>query len=245
MLLLPHPRSLKRQAGIYTLPERGALHLDAEGVRLHVAERLQVIAEEMGVELETVTGPPQHPRLAIRAFQGAAAPAQPEGYALVVGARGVALQYRDAGGLRAGVATLRQLLREYGRRLPRVTIRDYPDFKRRGVMLDISRGRVPKLQTLLDLVEHLADFKINEFQLYTEHTFAYRNYEPVWRDWGALTGGDILKLDARCRHLGIDLVPNQNSFGHLRYWLEYPPLRKLAEVPAPYVGSIGDFLRFP
>ena len=58
-------------------------------------------------------------------------------------------------------------------------------------MLDVSRGRVPSLQTLLDLVDKLADFKINEFQLYMEHTFAYRNYEPVWRGWGALTGEEI------------------------------------------------------
>ena len=69
---------------------------------------------------------------------------------------------------------MRQLLRQFGRRLPCLKIRDWPDFARRGVMLDISRGRVPKLETLLELVEHLADFKINEFQLYTEHTFAYR-----------------------------------------------------------------------
>jgi len=25
------------------------------------------------------------------------------------------------------------------------------------------------------------DFKLNEFQLYFEHTFAYRNFKPVWR----------------------------------------------------------------
>ena len=29
-------------------------------------------------------------------------------------------------------------------------------------------------------------------------------------------------------------MPNQNSFGHLRYWLEHPPLNKLAEVAQPY-----------
>src|SRR5258707_15740889 len=112
-------------------------------------------------------------------------------------------------------------------------------------MLDISRGRVPNLQTLLDLVEHLADFKINEFQLYTEHTFAYRNYAPVWRKWGALTGKEIEQLDARCRQLGIDLAPNQNSFGHLRYWLEYPPLKKLAEVSQPYELTGGTVFRDP
>ena len=82
------------------------------------------------------------------------------------------------------MATLRQLLREYGRRLPCLQIRDWPDFSRRGVMLDISRGRVPKLETLLELVEQLADFKINELQLYTEHTFAYRQHKSVWRELG-------------------------------------------------------------
>src|SRR5262249_39652617 len=137
------------------------------------------------------------------------------------------------------------LIREYGRRIPCMEIRDYPDFARRGVMLDISRGRVPNLSTLLDLVEHLALFKINEFQLYTEHTFAYRHYEPVWRRWGPLAAQDIRQLAARCRQLGIDLVPNKNSFGPLRYWLEYPPLKHLAEVGKPYEGADGSFLRYP
>jgi len=230
------------------MPKRAALHLDPELSRdalLSAATRLQDAGRVAGCELEVVTGPTEHPLLAIQALRSNEAPAQPEGYTLNIDSRLVALHYREVGGLRAGVATLRQLFREYGRRLPLLRIRDYPDFPRRGVMLDISRGRVPNLATLFELVDHLADFKINEFQLYTEHTFAYRNYEPVWRDWGALTGEEILHLDSRCRELGIDLVPNQNSFGHLRYWLEYPPLKKLAEVKQPYEGADGTFLRYP
>ena len=70
-------------------------------------------------------------------------------------------------------------------------------------MLDISRGRVPKLETLLELAEHLADFKINELQLYTEHTFAYQQYKSVWQSWGALTGEEIRQLDARCRNSAL------------------------------------------
>ncbi|MBC8095529.1 MAG: family 20 glycosylhydrolase [Akkermansiaceae bacterium] len=208
MNLLPFPRSLKRQAGIFLLPK-------------------------------------EQPLSAIIWGRSLKAPNHPEGYSLTIDRRGVRIEYREVGGLRAAGATLRQLLREYGRRLPCLKIRDWPDFARRGVMLDISRGRVPKLETLLDLVERLADFKINEFQLYTEHTFAYRNYKSVWQSWGALTAAEIRTLDARCRELGIDLVPNQNSFGHLRYFLEHPKVKKLAEVSEPYEGSTGDFLRFP
>ena len=111
--LLPYPRSLTRLPGSYTLPQRAVLHLDAglprKTVLLPTAARLQSAAAEIGVELEVVTGPPAHPRLAIRAVQSTAAPDHAEGYALIVGAHGVTIHYRQEGGLRAAVATLRQL----------------------------------------------------------------------------------------------------------------------------------------
>jgi hypothetical protein len=194
--------------------------------------------------------PKQKPLAAIKVVRSDSAPNHPEGYALTISKNGIEISFCETGGLRAATTTLRQLLREYGRRLPCLRIRDWPDFARRGVMLDISRGRVPKLETLLDLAEKLSDFKINELQLYTEHTFAYKKYKSVWQSWGALTAKEIQILDARCRELGIDLVPNQNSFGHLRYFLADPRLKKLGEVSEPYEGGDAatgnqEFLRRP
>jgi hexosaminidase len=189
---------------------------------------------------------PKHKPLgAIKVVRTQTAPAQIEGYALTISKNGIEILFRETPGLRAAAATLRQLFREYGRRLPCLTIRDWPDFPQRGVMLDISRGRVPKLGTLLDFAEKLSDFKINELQLYTEHTFAYKKYKSVWQSWGALTGAEIQILDARCCELGIDLVPNQNSFGHLRHFLADPRLKKLAEIPVPYEDPSGEFVRRP
>jgi hypothetical protein len=185
------------------------------------------------------TLPKQKPLAVIKVVRTHSAPNHPEGYALAISKNGIEISFRESGGLRAATATLRQLLRQFGRHLPCLHIRDWPDFPRRGVMLDISRGRVPKLETLLDLAEKLSDFKINELQLYTEHTFAYRKYKSIWQSWGALTAREIQILDARCRELGIDLVPNQNSFGHLRYFLEHPKLKNLAEVSESYEGG-GD-----
>jgi hexosaminidase len=189
--------------------------------------------------------PEREPIAAIRIVRTKSAPNHAEGYALTIDRDGVKIKFREPPGLRAATATLQQLLRQFGRRLPLLKIRDWPNFSRRGVMLDVSRGRVPKLETLLDLAEKLADFKINELQLYTEHTFAYRKYQSVWQSWGALTAKEIRILDARCRQSGIDLVPNQNSFGHLRYFLEDARLKKLAEIPAPYEAETRDFLRRP
>src|SRR3984957_17080097 len=193
----------------------------------------------------TFTLPKKKPLAAIKVVRTHSAPNHPESYALAISKTGIEISFRETGGLRAATAPLRQLLRKAGPRLPCLRIRDWPDFSRRGVMLDISRGRVPKLETLLDLAEKLSDLKINELQLYTEHTFAYKKYRSVWQSWGALTAKEIQILDARCRELGIDLVPNQNSFGHLRYFLEDPRLKKLAEVSEPYEDASGEFIRHP
>ena len=228
--LLPCPRSLKLLRGTFTLPKQKPLAA-IKVVQLNRRRRGdEALTSPSEKNLRLLTSSPTN---------------HPEFYSLTISKNGIEILFREAGGLRAGVATLRQILREHGRRLPCLKIRDWPDFARRGVMLDISRGRVPKLATLLDLAEHLADFKINELQLYTEHTFAYRKYKSVWQSWGALTAAEIRTLDARCRELGIDLVPNQNSFGHLREFLAHPPLKKLAEVPAPYESDRRDFIRHP
>ena len=44
-----------------------------------------------------------------------------------------------------------------------------------------------------------------------------------------MTGEEILALDAYCRERYIELVPNQNSFGHMARWLTHPRYRPLAE----------------
>ena len=62
---------------------------------------------------------PKDQPLSITTFvRNTKAPAHPEGYTLTIDRKGVRVEYRDDGGLRAACATLRQLLREYGRKLP-------------------------------------------------------------------------------------------------------------------------------
>jgi hypothetical protein len=109
--------------------------------------------------------------------------------------------------------------------------REKPAFEVRGVMLDVSRTRVPRMETLFALVERLAAWQFNQLQLYMEHVFAYAGHETVWKDASPFTPEEIRALDARCRALGIELVPNQQSFGHMHRWLKLDRYRDLAEVP--------------
>lgn len=176
-----------------------------------------------------------------------------EGYRLFIDDRGVTITGRDPAGLFHGVQTLLQwmLLHWHARAdgsageappesLTGVMIEDWPDFSQRGVMLDISRDKVPTMQTLAKLIDLLAGWKINQLQLYVEHTFAYPGHEVVWRDASPIFPNEVRQLDALCRERFIDLVPNQNSFGHFHRWLVHPPYRSLAECPEGIEHPFSD-----
>ena len=167
---------------------------------------------------------------------------QPEGYRLTIGADGIHIVAHDAAGAFYAAMAMRQIARQSAGagELPCLRIEDWPDFPHRGVMLDISRDKVPTMETLYALVDLLAEWRINQLQLYTEHTFAYRHHREVWENASPMTGEQVMALDAYCRQRFIELVPNQNSFGHLHRWLKHPRYRRLAETPAGFQSPWGD-----
>lgn len=175
-----------------------------------------------------------------RIVAGAGRIGHAQGYHLAVRPQEILVEADTAEGAAHGLATLKQLLLSGGRQLPEVEIADHPDFERRGVMLDVSRGKVPTMPELYRLVDLLADLKLNEFQLYTEHTFAYRGHREVWQNYSPVTGEEILSLDLYCRERFIDLVPNQNSFGHMTPWLVHPRYRHMAETLDGWVTPWGE-----
>jgi hypothetical protein len=116
-------------------------------------------------------------------------------------------------------------------RLDWLFARPGPALERRGLMLDISRCRVPTMETYGLLLGLLSELRYNELQLYTEHSFAYQGHEIVWKDASPMWPAEIHTLDTACRKAGIELVPNQNSLGHMERWLKHEPYKRLAESP--------------
>jgi hexosaminidase len=172
-----------------------------------------------------------------------------QGYQLKIQADGIHIRSQGQPGIFYGVCTLIQILDQCGRKLPYLVIEDEPDFPARGVMLDISRDKVPSMQTLFELIDRLASWKINQIQLYTEHTFAYRNHPDVWQEASPITSQEVLELDVYCQQRYIELVPNQNSFGHLTRWLKHPRYAVLAETheefETPWGKERGPFSLAP
>ena len=73
----------------------------------------------------------------------------PEGYQLTITTDAITITGKDEAGIFYGVCTLNQLIQQYKTQLPCLTIEDWPDFPARGVMLDISRDRVPHSKPFL------------------------------------------------------------------------------------------------
>ena len=155
----------------------------------------------------------------------------PEGYRLEIGDV-IGIAAADAAGARHALITLAAIRDQSpDGHLPQLSILDHPDFPVRGFMLDISRCKVPTMESLKRMAQHLARLKYNQLQLYTEHTFRFSEHECVWRDASPMTSEEVRELDAHCSALGIELVPNLNSFGHMERWLRHSEYHHLAECP--------------
>ncbi len=153
----------------------------------------------------------------------------PQGYVLDVAADGTTITHADEAGLRYARQMLARLAAEPGLGAQRVA--DHPDHLVRGYMLDVSRDRVPTEATLRWLVGLLAELRYNHLELYMEHTFAYADHREVWEHAAPLTGAELRRLDDLCAEHGIELVANQNTFGHMERWLRHERYRSRAECP--------------
>ncbi|RPJ29018.1 MAG: glycoside hydrolase [Chloroflexi bacterium] len=232
---MPTPRRLEMEGGQYSMAGGRLILLDTknpQALLFSMARRFQrALLARCGLQWEIV-GSPAVPA----SLTGLAVHVHPEfdipdqGYLLVISAQGISLRARELAGAFYGVCTLIQIVDRCGFSLPCLRITDSPDFPARGVMLDVSRERVPSMETLYSLVDMLAGWKINQLQLYTEHAFAYRQHPQVWEKVTPITGQEVMELDVFCRERFIELVPNQQSFGHLAPWLNHPDYKHLAEV---------------
>lgn len=161
-------------------------------------------------------------------------------YCLTVEEEKILLRGGSLSSLGWGVQTLRQLFRQYAALLPNVYIEDEPDFENRGFFHDVTRGRIQTLPNLKKMVDTMVFYKLNQLQLYIEHTYLFRDMPELWRDETPLTSDEILELDTYCFERGVELVPCLASFGHLYKLLSTRTYSDLCELR----GSAGQEFSF-
>ncbi|MBT3295383.1 MAG: family 20 glycosylhydrolase [Verrucomicrobia bacterium] len=231
--LFPAPRTLSLKKSRLDLTRASWIVLPkgcSRRLRERVLESAATIGKVLNRQIRVASAAPQSGDLLLEIRLGAKR--RPEqGFALTLSDSKRVLVAGGEAGAFYGVQAVTQLIEQFGSTPPALTLSDAPDFPARGVMLDVSRCKVLTMETCKQLVDRFAGMRLNQVQLYIEHTFAFSAHQAVWHDATPFTHEEILELDQYCADRFVELVPNFNSFGHFGRWLRHPEYRHLAECP--------------
>lgn len=229
MYLIPKPQTITYGEGNFRLTYESYLVLDpgcGERLTRQALLTIRTLEKELGFAPMLTRGEARPGDVLLKRTQAE----EEEGYSLKIDRDNVTITGGGAG-IWHGIQTLLQIVEQCGPLLPALTIEDRPDIPNRGFYHDITRGRIPKVSFLKELVDKMAYYKLNQLQLYVEHTYLFRDLSELWRDDTPLCAQDILELDAYCAERGVELVPSLSSFGHLYKLLSSPSYAHLCELP--------------
>ena len=238
--LLPAPRRAARLAGRLALRDElpivlgpGASDTDfAAAVRLRDAVE-SVCGAKLAIEAHTRVAD-LGPRIELHRESPSG-----DAHRISVARHAARLSAAGPAGLRYAVETLAQLVDARGF-LPACSIEDAPDFPHRGIMLDVSRGKVPTLATLRALVDLCVRLKLNVLMLYVEHTFRFRRHPEIGAGASPLDAASLRELDAHAAACFVDLIPSLQSLGHMERILSIPRYAPLAETARRWTLSPAE-----
>jgi hypothetical protein len=249
--LVPQPRELRADHDIALM--RGLdIVIPSDSADAFAARDLRDALKEAGVPIATRGGSARvvllrassAPGRALLARRGVAfdTAMQAEGYALVPDGLTLNVVGATPAGVFYGAQTVRQLVegRDAGAVLRLATVRDWPAMRYRGLHDDLSRGPVPTLDFMKRQLRTFAAFKLNVYSPYFEHTLAYRGHPLIAPPGGALSRNDLRELIAYAQRYHIDVIPEQEAFGHLHHVLKYELYTPLAETPYGHVLAPGQ-----
>ncbi|WP_210405030.1 beta-N-acetylhexosaminidase [Pedobacter sp. G11] len=101
------------------------------------------------------------------------------------------------------------------------------DFKVKGFHLDL-RIQVMKMPALKEFATKLSKNGINTLVMEWEASYPYQKHRIITGRY-AYTREEIKSFVAYCKKLGIDVVPLQQSFGHVEYILRHYRYKELRE----------------
>jgi hypothetical protein len=237
--LVPFPKNVALQPGQFDLAK--SLVFEVSGSQ---GEALAVLLNGELQRAGLPAIPTRSLKAALPAFRVAArkhslklpTPPEPggsESYALDIRADEMVCAARDPAGVFYGLQTLCQLVRanRQGSALPCVQVRDWPSLRWRCFQDDMTRGPSSTLDTLRFEASLGAYLKLNLMTYYMEYQFAFRKHPEIGPTNGSLTPEELTALVDHAKPLHMEVLGNQQSFGHFGRILARPHYAHLRETP--------------
>lgn len=251
--VIPHPRELEMGNKNFLIERNTRIELshpqDTED-RFAAEQLAEEIQGSTGLKLSlgSIRGKSKNAILLVRANTASpvikallaarhlnlAADFDPEGYALDVNEDMVIAAANTAEGIFYAVQTLKQMITSQENKRTSIEgahIRDWPAMRYRGVHDDISRGPVPTLDFMKRQIRTAAEYKLNMWSIYLEYTFAYKSEPLIGPPGASLTPAEVKELVDYAKRYHVDVVPEQQAFGHLHHVLKWEKYSDLAELP--------------
>ena len=237
--ILPTPQQVDFQKGEFTWDNNVILTYDASDTEINQ------IVELLRKDLEGITphkSPFSHGALKDKRFIEItktdhidATENKDQAYKMVITENYIHLEATTSTGLFYATQSLKQLYRYHNLdakngkiELPCMTITDWPNFKWRGWQDDISRGPIVSMDYLKRLIPTMAEYKVNFFSLYTEHTFKTQCHPDI-APIDAFTAEEIKELENFCKPYHMQIIGNQQCFAHFEEILCNPFYEHLAD----------------
>ncbi len=176
-----------------------------------------------------------YPTLEIRLNPQLSFPANPtQGYVLDITSKGITIEAISEQGLYYGLLTLKQLINKAlldnpsNVAIPCMKITDYPTLEYRGWLDDISRGPIPNMEFFKKEIRTMAEYKMNFFNLYTEHVFKLLSHPDIAPADGISTA-EVKELIEYAKEYYMDFVGNQQCFAHAEKTLSIPYYKDITD----------------
>jgi hypothetical protein len=127
-----------------------------------------------------------------------------QGFDLTIMPDKITIKGQTIAGIYYGVCNLIQSLKMNGPMFKSLQLSEQPDFSYRSVLLDVTRGKVPTIDYLKRIIRQLSLEKVNQIQLYIEHTFLYSFTTEMNLGKDGLSKKDLMELDAYCKTYFIE-----------------------------------------
>ena len=210
MRVFPEPRNMELSGGTIAVTEGWRLSRECEA-----AARLE---EEYAQKLGVPTSGEGKP------FRLAQSDAPDEAYRISVRPDEVVVSAASESGFRFALRTLEQTLMDG--RLPAGVIEDSPELRIRGVHLSLHRQyTVTDIKTIIEIA---ARFKLNTLILEYNARFPYEEHAAVCAA-NAFSREDVQEILRHARSRGLDVIPLQQSLGHLNYVLRHDAYASIRE----------------
>lgn len=168
-----------------------------------------------------------------------------EGAALLLSMRGdtLTVQAPDLSGIGRGLFMAACALRDG---VPCPSLNQTRHIASCGMMLDMSRGGVMKLEAVKGLIDAQAALGLNLMMLYTEDLFEVEGYPYFGYLRGRYTGKELRELDQYAAESGVELVPCIQTLAHLEQFLQWDKNRELKDNDSCLLADhpgVYDFIR--